>query len=184
MQTLLGHSAPEITREIYLHVIPEERRNTVKKPSPRSIRSSVEIEEVRCDMNADFTEKLADSERFDEGHFWKLRRAFEKKWRDPDDVYIDVERREETRAEIRRVRRDGDVGGIVCPAACSGHIDRDLSGGHLLLTRGAGEQRQREKRDANRRAPARWFIHVFRASVGCEANPTAEDAAQSRGRRM
>ena len=57
----------------------------------------VEIEEVRCDMNADFTEKLADSERFDEGHFWKQRRAFEKKWQDPDDVYIDVERREEER---------------------------------------------------------------------------------------
>jgi hypothetical protein len=57
----------------------------------------VEIEEVRCDMNADFTEQLAKSERFDEGHFWKQRRAFEKKWRDPDDVYIDVERREEER---------------------------------------------------------------------------------------
>jgi hypothetical protein len=53
--------------------------------------------EVRCDMNADFTEKLADSERFDEGRFWKQRREFEKKWRDPDDVCIDVERREEER---------------------------------------------------------------------------------------
>ena len=60
----------------------------------------VEIEEVRCDMNADFTEHLADSERFDEGHFWKQRRAFEKKWRDPDDVYIDVERREEERKKL------------------------------------------------------------------------------------
>ena len=59
----------------------------------------VEIEEVRCDMNADFTEHLADSERFDEGQFWKQRRAFEKKWRDPDDVYIDVERREGERKE-------------------------------------------------------------------------------------
>ena len=57
----------------------------------------IEIEEVRCDMNADFTERLADNERFDEGHFWKQRRALEKKWRDPDDVYIDVERREEER---------------------------------------------------------------------------------------
>jgi hypothetical protein len=57
----------------------------------------VEIEEVRCDMNADFMEQLADSERFDEGRFWKLRRDFEKKWRDPDDVYIDVQRREEER---------------------------------------------------------------------------------------
>ena len=57
----------------------------------------VEIEQVRCDMNADFTEKLADSERFDEGRFWKQLREFEKKWRDPDDVYIEVERREEER---------------------------------------------------------------------------------------
>ena len=63
-----------------------------------SVQSAVaEIEEVRCDMNADFAGHLADSERLDEGHFWKQRRAFEKKWRDPDDVYIDVERREEER---------------------------------------------------------------------------------------
>src|SRR5215831_11569215 len=57
----------------------------------------VEIEEVRCDVNADFTEKLADCERFDEGRFWKQRREFEKKWCDPDDVYINVQRREEER---------------------------------------------------------------------------------------
>jgi hypothetical protein len=63
-----------------------------------SVQSAVvEIEEVRCDMNADFTEKLADSERSDEGRFWKQRREFEKKWRDPDDVYIEVGRREEER---------------------------------------------------------------------------------------
>jgi hypothetical protein len=57
----------------------------------------VEIEEVRCDVNANFIEHLAESERFDEGRFWKQRREFEKKWRDPDDVYIYVERREEER---------------------------------------------------------------------------------------
>jgi hypothetical protein len=63
-----------------------------------SVQSAVaEIEEVRCDMNADFIEHLADSERFDEGRFSKQRHAFDKKWRDPDDVYIDVERREEER---------------------------------------------------------------------------------------
>jgi hypothetical protein len=54
----------------------------------------VEIGKVRCNMNADFAEQLADGERLDEGCFWKQRRAFGKKWRDPDDVYIDVERRE------------------------------------------------------------------------------------------
>src|ERR1700741_498729 len=57
----------------------------------------VKIEEVRCEMNADFAEKLVDSERFDEGRFWKQRREFAKKWRDPDDVYIEVGRREEDR---------------------------------------------------------------------------------------
>jgi hypothetical protein len=63
-----------------------------------SLQSAVaEIEEVRCDTNADFTEHLADSERHDEGRFWKRRRAYEKKWRDPDDVYLDVEHREEER---------------------------------------------------------------------------------------
>ncbi len=48
-------------------------------------------------MNAGITEHLSDSERFDEGRFWKQRREFEKKWRDPDDVYIDVQRPEEER---------------------------------------------------------------------------------------
>jgi hypothetical protein len=56
-----------------------------------------EIEEVRAGVNADFVEQLGDRERFDEGRFWKQRRAVEKKWRDPDDVYLDVERREEER---------------------------------------------------------------------------------------
>src|SRR5713226_10737264 len=75
-------------------------RNMEKFPfsDKESVQSAVaEIEEVRCDMNADFIDHLADSERFDEGRFSKQRHAFEKKWRDPDDVYIDVERREEER---------------------------------------------------------------------------------------
>jgi len=59
----------------------------------------VQIEEVRCFVNADSTERLADSERFDEGRFWRQRRDFEKRWRDPDDVYFDVQRREEERKE-------------------------------------------------------------------------------------
>jgi hypothetical protein len=63
-----------------------------------SLQSAVaEIEEIRAGMNADCTEELADRERLDEGRYRKQRRAFERKWRDPDDVYIDVERREEER---------------------------------------------------------------------------------------
>lgn len=56
-----------------------------------------QIEEVRADVNAAFAEHLLDSERHDEGRFWKQRRAYEKKWRDPDDVYLSVEEREEER---------------------------------------------------------------------------------------
>lgn len=68
-----------------------------------------EIEEVRCDTNADFTEHLADIERFDEGRFSKQRRDYEKHWRDPDDVYIDVERREEERKKQGLPARVGIV---------------------------------------------------------------------------
>lgn len=82
----------------------------------------VEIEEVRCDMNADFTERLADSERFDEGHFWKQRHAFEKKWRDPDDVYIEVERREEERKKLGLPSRV--IGSILPHSAVAQEEDR------------------------------------------------------------
>jgi hypothetical protein len=69
----------------------------------------VEIDGVRCNVNADFVEHLVDSERFDEGRFWKQKRAFEKKWRDPDDVYIDVERREKERKKQGLPTRVGVV---------------------------------------------------------------------------
>ena len=61
--------------------------------------AQVEIEEVRADVNADFLEEMEEHERRDGGHFWKQRRAYEKKWRDPDDVYIDVEQREQERKQ-------------------------------------------------------------------------------------
>jgi integrase len=31
VQALLGHASPEITRQIYLHAIPEEQRKAVEK---------------------------------------------------------------------------------------------------------------------------------------------------------
>ena len=74
---------------------------------------------------------------FDEGHFWKQRRAFEKKWRDPDDVYIDVERGEEERKKLglkatwapqadRRTQERGEH-------RCDSHLPRIL----LRATRGS-----------------------------------------------
>jgi hypothetical protein len=71
--------------------------------------AQAEIEEVRADVNADFVEELVDLERVDEGRFWKQKRAYEKRWRDPDDVYIDVEQREEERKKSGLPPRIGIV---------------------------------------------------------------------------
>ena len=68
-----------------------------------------EIEEVRSEVNADFMEELADRELDDGGRFSKQRRAYEKEREDPDDVYIDVRRREEERKKARFDRRIGIV---------------------------------------------------------------------------
>jgi hypothetical protein len=59
--------------------------------------AQAEIEEVRADVNADLLEEQAEYELNDAGRFSKQRRAYEKQREDPDDVYIDVQRREEER---------------------------------------------------------------------------------------
>jgi hypothetical protein len=56
-----------------------------------------EIEEIRAGVNADFVEGMGTQERRDQGRFWKQRRAYEKSLEDPDDVYFEVEEREEQR---------------------------------------------------------------------------------------
>jgi hypothetical protein len=59
--------------------------------------AEAEIEELRAEVNADFLEDMSDRELDDGGRFSKQRRAYEVKREDPDDVYIDVLRREEQR---------------------------------------------------------------------------------------
>jgi hypothetical protein len=56
-----------------------------------------EIEEVRADVNSDLLEEQAEYELNDASRFSRQRRAYEKQREDPDDVYLDVERREEER---------------------------------------------------------------------------------------
>ena len=72
-----------------------EKFGSVRKEFLRCAR--LEIEEVRADTHADFVEVISERERDDEGRFYKQRRAYQKKLEDPDDVYINVERREEER---------------------------------------------------------------------------------------
>lgn len=59
--------------------------------------TQAEIEEIRAGVNADLVEEIGESERLDQGRFWKQRRAYEKTVEDPDDVYFAVEEREEQR---------------------------------------------------------------------------------------
>jgi hypothetical protein len=59
--------------------------------------TQAEIEELRAGVNADFVEEIGEHERRDQARFWKQRRAYEKTMEDPDDVYFEVEEREEQR---------------------------------------------------------------------------------------
>jgi hypothetical protein len=56
-----------------------------------------EIEEIRAEVNADLLEEQAEFELKDAGLFFKRKRAHEKQREDPDDVYVEVERREAER---------------------------------------------------------------------------------------
>jgi hypothetical protein len=57
----------------------------------------VEVEEVRAQANFEVLERLSDREQHDWARFGKMRRQWDTQFEDPDDVYINVERREEER---------------------------------------------------------------------------------------
>jgi len=71
--------------------------------------AEAEIEELRAEVNADFLEDMSDGELDDGGRFSKQRRAYEIKREDPDDVYIDVLRREEQRKRQGLPQRIGVI---------------------------------------------------------------------------
>ncbi len=65
---------------------------------PALIRSyQVKLEEVRSEANYELTEILSELELRDWAKFGRKRRAWEKWLEDPDDVYLQVEEREEER---------------------------------------------------------------------------------------
>jgi hypothetical protein len=57
----------------------------------------VEVEEFRAETNFELTALLSEGEEQDWARFGKLRRRWRKQFEDPDDVYVDVERREAER---------------------------------------------------------------------------------------
>ena len=57
----------------------------------------VEVEDLRAQTNFEVIEHLSDREQHDWAHFGKLRRAWDRQFKDPDDVYLKAEQREEER---------------------------------------------------------------------------------------
>jgi len=57
----------------------------------------VEVEDLRAQTNFEVIEHLSDREQHDWAHFGKLRRAWDRQFEDPDDVYLKAEQREEER---------------------------------------------------------------------------------------
>lgn len=53
MQSLLGHSTPEITREIYLHAIPEEQRRAVESVERLVFGPKLDPNSVSKDNNSE-----------------------------------------------------------------------------------------------------------------------------------
>jgi hypothetical protein len=72
------------------------------KKSPTFNRQTLQgyqdnIEQLRALTNVEFTYHMQEREHHDAFLFQKKRRVWEKKLADPDDVYVDVEHREEER---------------------------------------------------------------------------------------
>src|SRR5580700_12289950 len=57
----------------------------------------VEVEDLRAQTNFEVIEQMSDREQHDWAHFGKLRRAWDRQFEDPDDVYLKAEEREEER---------------------------------------------------------------------------------------
>ncbi len=57
----------------------------------------VMIEEIHAEANFELTDRIHQREERDWYRFGKLRRRWEKQFQDPDDVYIEVQEREQER---------------------------------------------------------------------------------------
>jgi hypothetical protein len=57
----------------------------------------IEVEDLRAHTNFEVIEHMSDREQHDWAHFGRLRREWDRKFEDPDDVYLKAEQREEER---------------------------------------------------------------------------------------
>jgi hypothetical protein len=57
----------------------------------------IEVEDLRAQTNFEVIEHMSDREQHDWAHFGKLRRSWDRKFEDPDVVYLKTKQREEER---------------------------------------------------------------------------------------
>jgi hypothetical protein len=57
----------------------------------------VEVEDLRAQTNFEVIEQMSDREQHDWAYFGKLRREWDRRFEDPDDVYLKAEQREQER---------------------------------------------------------------------------------------
>src|SRR5580700_11134832 len=99
--------SPKLRVYEYLFLLNQKLQETVqilkqleKCPSLRRdfLRSfQVEVEDLRAQTNFEVIEQMSEREQHDWAHFGKLRRAWDRQFEDPDDVYLKAEQREEER---------------------------------------------------------------------------------------
>ncbi len=111
----------------YLHLLNQNFQHTLrilqrleKCPGLRRdfLRAfQVMIEEIRAQTNFELTDRIHQHEERDWYRFGKLRRRWEKQFEDPDDVYIEVQEREEERRRQGTAARLGILPHVEPPQA-------------------------------------------------------------------
>jgi hypothetical protein len=100
-------SSPKLRIYEYLFLLNQKLQETIqilkqleKCPWLRRdfLRSfQIEVEDLRAQTNFEVIEHMSDREQHDWAHFGKLRREWDRKFEDPDDVYLKAEHREKER---------------------------------------------------------------------------------------
>jgi hypothetical protein len=101
--------SPKLRIYEYLFLFNQKLQETVQilkqlEKCPRLRRDflrsfQVEVEDLRAQTNFEVIEHLSDREQHDWAHFGKLRREWDRRFEDPDDVYLKAEQREKERGK-------------------------------------------------------------------------------------
>jgi hypothetical protein len=107
----------------------------------------VQIEELRAEASGDVLNAMGDLEQKEGVRYGKQRRAFERTLADPDDVYIDVMKREEERRKQGLPPRIG-----VMSFASPGVLDNEAGNPDFDLSQSTGPPTKAAKRSTGKKS--------------------------------